>query len=58
MMQTKISHVPSITSNYRRAPYSPHASEWLFESSKQSLVLTLKFEKLEEKLYNRGGKSN
>lgn len=54
MMQTKITHMPSITSTWAtEALLILHASETLFEFSRWSLVLTLMFQKLEEKLCNQ-----
>lgn len=58
-MQTKISHMPSITSTFTtEALLILHASEWLFEFSRWSLALTLMFQKLTEKLCNQKKKSN
>lgn len=58
-MQTKISHMPSITSTFTtEALLILHASERLFEFSRWSLALTLMFQKLAKKLCNQKKKSN
>lgn len=57
-MQTEISHMPSITLTLTtEALLILHASEWWFEFKRWSLLLTLMFQKLEEKLCNQKKKN-